>query len=167
MGIAYFEVDYLPGKPHFLCAAHRTTLSVESCAAQYRRHKGGCSACTCCEVGAGHAGETIKPRLSARLCARCGRTDLRLISGYVCIGCYNRQREYLLGRNAKGHFPSHARHIRATDVFVSGVGRTHLDRVADVSEAILVVLRRNPDSMVRPMFAPVPLPQLNLFGWAA
>lgn len=43
-------------------------------------------------------------RLTA--CQRCGRSDLRMIHARgICVFCYNRQRELLEGRNAKGFPP--------------------------------------------------------------
>jgi hypothetical protein len=39
------------------------------------------------------------------ICARCFRVGLRLISGDICVSCWNRQREYYLGVNARGKSP--------------------------------------------------------------
>lgn len=164
--VEYFRIDGAPGE-YFRCEKLMARLSVESCAQQYRRAKGGYSACTRCPIGAAHAGEELVVGLPSRLCLRCGGSDKRLIRGVVCISCYNRERELRLGRNAKGSFPAHARRVREADVFVAGVGRVRVERVADVAEAVLIALRRNPRAQVRPMMPPPPVRQLSLFGWAA
>lgn len=62
-----------------------------------------------CSIGAAHAGERHIERSSfygSNICPRCHKgTTRRLVGGLLCIGCYNRQREYLNGRNAKGTRP--------------------------------------------------------------
>jgi hypothetical protein len=40
-----------------------------------------------------------------RICARCLLESDRMIHGYLCVSCYNREREYRIGRNAKGKPP--------------------------------------------------------------
>lgn len=153
----YFEHPLMPGVQHFECQAQRCTLSVTSCAAQYRRAKApdSGSACRGCRLGAEHAGEklTSTPR---RLCCRCGRTDQRLVGGQVCVSCYNRQRELLVGRNGKGQFPSHARHVRPADVFVTGGRTIHVAHVADIAEAVLLALVRYPGAAAVPIQAQAP-----------
>ncbi len=38
-------------------------------------------------------------------CVRCGRRDLRLISGTTCVSCWNREREGRLNKDARGNVP--------------------------------------------------------------
>lgn len=143
------ELRELYGMKVFDCAPLRATITPATCAANYLSCKR--TLCTECPIGAEHAGRTVPPKISWRLCCRCGRTDQRLIRGQICVSCYNREREVLVGRNAKGAPPVHARPLRAADVFVAGVGMIHVDRVADVAEAIVLALRRHPGAMVRPL----------------
>jgi len=127
------------------------TISIQSCAAQYRRHQNDCSKCTHCEVGALHAGE--KPRKAQRKkhCQRCGSTGLRVIGGYRCICCYNREREFLLGKNRKGSAPIHAHPVYELDVLVVGGTRiVHIDRVTSAAEALLVAMQRTGKEVARP-----------------
>ena len=68
--------------------------------------------CVGCQVGAANAGEPAstkaapgkeKPASVGQTCCRCGQGGLRLVLGKsLCASCYNRQREYQAGRNAKG-----------------------------------------------------------------
>lgn len=162
MEIKYFSIDALPGR-YFNCERLSGTMTDCSCAAQFRKHKGGSSKCSDCETGALHAGERIVHALPERFCPRCGGTDKRLIYGNICISCYNRGRELMAGKNAKGAFPKHARSFRRATVFVPGLGVRTMDRVVDVAEAILTVLRGNPVARVRPVLEPPPIRQMSLF----
>ena len=165
MDIKYFSIDQLPGK-YFDCDRLSGTMTDVSCAAQFKKHKGGTSKCSECEIGAFHAGEQIVHGLPERFCPRCGGTDKRLIYGNICISCYNRGREVLAGKNAKGAFPRHARTFRRVNVFIPGIGIRTMERVVDVTEAVLTILRGNPTAKVRPVLEPPPVRQLSLFqGW--
>ncbi|MCW3480032.1 hypothetical protein OL229_10775 [Neisseriaceae bacterium JH1-16] len=92
-------------------------MSTDWCARQWRevnqqpegrRHPRWVS-CSGCATGALHAGvgaDDLPPALSEmRICARCLHESDRMIRGYLCISCYNREREYRIGRNAKGKPP--------------------------------------------------------------
>ena len=117
--VTYTEIDLMPGVKYFHCENHRSTLSVTSCAAQFKRHKGGCSKCTGCVVGALHAGEKIVARPSKSLCCRCGELVQRLIASKgICVSCQNREYEVLHGKNGKGAPP------KPIDVFWGGVTLT-------------------------------------------
>lgn len=161
--VIYFSVDYAPGR-YFACEKQRCTLSESSCAAQYQRNKSNCSGskCTGCEVGAEHAGEAIQYGIPEKMCCRCGDTDKRLISKRVCVSCYNREREFVAGRNAKGKFPINARPIKWIDVFVAGLGWLRI-QAANAAEAMAIIIRKNPSASVYPMCHPVPVMQLRLF----
>lgn len=99
----------------FVCTRHRgeLTLSPQSCAGLWKRahkdavHDAGhaLQPCLGCAIGAQHAGMP-QPTLPAPacLCAWCGRTSIRLARG-LCISCYNRLKEYVVGRDRRGHLP--------------------------------------------------------------
>lgn len=142
--VSYFSVEYAPGR-YFNCEKQRSKLSETSCAAQYKKHKSNASGsvCTGCEIGAAHAGEQIIYTLPQKLCCRCGGTDKRLIHARICVSCYNREREYVLGRNAKGKPPIHARALHAVGVFVAKAGRIQIGVVADTAEAAMAPIRKS------------------------
>lgn len=110
--VDYFTNADVPGKTYFRCDRMRATLSTDACRVQWRRadqlNDGSHSACRLCPLGAVHAGEvaaSMSPLKGTLTCARCHRTAGRLIGAMVCVSCYNRAREVLLGRNAKGTKP--------------------------------------------------------------
>ncbi|MDP3328739.1 hypothetical protein [Parvibaculum sp.] len=64
--------------------------------------------CRLCPIGAAHAGEvvTATSRLfGSMICPRCRRGTTRMINGTRCVSCYNREREFMAGKNAKGTAP--------------------------------------------------------------
>jgi hypothetical protein len=102
-GVEYREL--IPGSFAFDCRQLRATISAATCAKNWQRAEPG-SSCIGCQIGAQHAGKRATPQIVGRLpCVRCGRKDQRMIGGVLCVNCYNRQREAMLGRNAKGQFP--------------------------------------------------------------
>lgn len=155
VAVAYFNVDCAPGR-YFKCEKQRCTLSETSCAKQYVKAKGGSSLCSGCEVGASHAGEKIVYGLPVKMCCRCGGTDKRLIHARICVSCYNREREYVLGRNAKGKPPIHARALHAVGVFVAKVGRIQIGVVADTAEAAMAPIRKSHEATISFMPPGVP-----------
>ncbi|EPT1451880.1 hypothetical protein ACVOZ6_003468 [Escherichia coli] len=112
--IDYFTLPELPDKPCFYCTRRNATLQVATCAAQWKlansRARSECShQCQTCPVGAVHAGEgelTMSHLRGKEICARCHRVGLRLISGDICVSCWNRQREVFIGTNARGKRPT-------------------------------------------------------------
>jgi hypothetical protein len=112
MTVDYFTRPEVPGRNYFRCERMRATISTEACAGFWRGSNGGghCERDTClrCPIGAMHAGEaqaSTSPLRLAPICARCHRPSSRLIGGMRCVSCYNRERELLRGRNAKGTAP--------------------------------------------------------------
>jgi len=108
-------------------------------------------ACRSCEVGASHAGVSVTTASSSRFlgtmtCSRCQKQATRLIRKSLCVGCYNREIEFLKGRNAKGGKPIHAKPV-APALIACQVGEEvamrvrRLDRVTSRIEAVLSVLR--------------------------
>lgn len=105
--------------------------------------------CRGCEVGAKHAGVPTDAASASRFlgslhCSRCHGPARRLIRGSICVSCYNREREVLIGRNAKGGKPIHGKPVAAVVIgcVVDGmVSVRRMDRVVSRAEAVLSVLR--------------------------
>ena len=108
----YFTIEGVAGQQYFRCDRYRATLSVTACAGNWRRanHDNDDERyrCKACPLGAIHAGETaasMSPLMGTTTCARCHKVAPRLIRRMVCVSCYNREREILIGKNAKGTKP--------------------------------------------------------------
>lgn len=152
--IEYFTLPELPDRPCFNCTRRNATLQVATCAAQWKqansRARSECShQCQTCPIGAVHAGEgelTMSHLRGKEICARCFRVGLRLISGDICVSCWNRQREYYLGVNARGKSPVNHPSISAIRAAVSVGGEIKLIRRAravSTEELIVATLRDN------------------------
>jgi hypothetical protein len=115
---AGIEYSRVPGfdQDLFRCTPWRATLSIPACAkrwteAQTARQERGeeLRLCRQCPTGAIHAGKPFIHRSTVfanNTCPRCRRgTSRRMVGNRVCIGCYNRHREVLKGRNGKGTAP--------------------------------------------------------------
>lgn len=111
--VEYFTIKELPDKPMFRCERRNATLQVGSCAAIWKtangKHGAECNAiCRTCPLGALHAGEgdaVMSQLRGVEICARCHRVGMRLIGGDLCVSCWNRQREVIVGKNARGKKP--------------------------------------------------------------
>lgn len=110
--IEYFTLAELPDRPMFRCDKLHGTMQVKTCAERWslanneKDDKYG--ACMNCPIGAKHAGVgeiSQSPLRGASVCARCHRSSNRLIKKHLCPSCYNREREYRIGRNARGAKP--------------------------------------------------------------
>lgn len=144
----------------FRCVARAATLSVDACEKMWREAQTakGENAdrlikCRQCQIGAAHAGATIVERsdfFEACICPRCRNgTTRRMIGNRLCISCYNREREFRLGKNAKGTKPVKlaALHSRAIRYVIKAAGKK--DRVVvkqtypvvDTLEAVIDILR--------------------------
>lgn len=137
----------------FRCERLRATVSTAACSDMWRKadqlNDGSHSACQRCPLGAVHAGEvaaSMSPLKGTLTCARCHRVAVRLINSWVCVSCYNRSREQVLGRNAKGTAPVKLaalvpRRIRiqcGDDVKTLAQART-----LDIDELVVAALRDN------------------------
>lgn len=149
----YFEIVELPGVQHFRCDRYNATLSTAACAGMWREGNHGNSEkrlrCKVCPVGAVHAGETAASmsRLKGSLvCARCHKGATRLIGRHLCISCYNRQREYLLGVNAKGTRPIKLAPLEARAITYrtgNAVKTLRMPLTVDREELVIAVLRES------------------------
>lgn len=120
-GIEYFKKEHngvAVSGSYFDCKTYPIpiTLSTSSCAERYRITQSQANQidpghqlfrCLSCDIGRTHADMGDIPMRQPRMrdCFRCGRSDLRLIDLALCIGCFNRQREAVVGKNGKGSFP--------------------------------------------------------------
>lgn len=172
--VDYVSIEGLPGARHFRCQPLRALLSAEACAGFWRRanHDGDPARHTCrrCPIGAAHAGEdlaTTSPLYGTLTCARCHRGAERLVGKTLCVSCYNRQREAIRGRNAKGTRPVKLPPLQRRRIWFMA-GRDLRDLAApltlDTTELVVAALR---DSRERVLFAfraqPAGPAQLRLF----
>jgi hypothetical protein len=148
----------------FKCEKMLAVLSVEACVQRWLKYSDsdGYATCRDCKIGACHAGVEYIQKVPSTCCVRCGRTDQRLIRRQICISCYNREREYLRGENAKGSFPRDARPIQEMVVNTTR-GSVVVHCAVDQTEAVLLALRENPGCSVGLTPPPVREGQLVLF----
>ena len=111
-------------------------------------------ACASCRIGAKNAGipyAAPTPSYVLRgLCFRCFTTASRLIENRFCISCYNRHREALIGRNAKGKRPALADWLHEEAIVVSSdQGETVVRQPAVLSagEVIFCTVRAGSGAM--------------------
>lgn len=152
--IEYFTLPELPDRPCFKCARRNATLQVATCAATWlqansRARSEFSHQCQICPVGAFHAGEgdlTMSHLRGKEICARCFRVGLRLISGDICVSCWNRQREVFIGSNARGKKPTNHPPIQAFRAAILCGGKVTLIKRAhstSTEELIVAALRDN------------------------
>jgi hypothetical protein len=148
----YFEIPELPGRQNFHCDRLRATLSTDACGARWSAASTAISdvrwvSCKSCRIGARHAGKldaNPSPLRALRICARCHVTASRVIGKHLCISCYNRQREQLVGKNAKGNKPVKLAPLqrRTISYFAGGKLKTKtVDWSLDTTEVIVAILR--------------------------
>lgn len=139
-GVEYLQ--WVPGKRHFRCEKLCGTWSTDDCSSRYMRAMASderVSACRFCPIGAVHAGKvdpdqtaisSAKVKITGRpdhdsRCTRCGRFNLRIIhsGAEICVSCWNRRREWRLGRNSKGKAPITfvPLQVRRVGIMVDGV----------------------------------------------
>jgi len=153
----YFTIADVPGKTYFRCERYAASISTESCASMWREGNHDNSEarfrCKCCPLGALHAGETaasMSPLKGALICSRCHQTANRLIGKTLCVSCYNRQREWVIGKNAKGTKPVKLAPLEPRRIrYLSGKEpRTlYLPLTIDTDELIVSVLRDSPNKV--------------------
>lgn len=158
--IEYFESELLPGKPMFRCDRMAASLQVSRCASMWREANEGRVApnrldrCKACPVGAVHAGASDPNyhRLrGTQTCSRCHRTGMRLIGGNVCVGCKNREYEWVKGRNARGRPPATHPALDRRRVVVMTGGKVRVmsrELTAGAVELVVEALRDLPGRVV-------------------
>lgn len=62
--------------------------------------------CRACPVGAQHAGRTIVVAavLPQAICCRCHQPASKLVDGRICVSCYNRAREVVIGYDRRNQY---------------------------------------------------------------
>lgn len=153
----YFTLPELPDKPMFRCQRMSATLQVTNCSrmwseANNAKPKPQCSTSPCkgCSIGAEHAGisDVSQSNLSGSpICARCHRVGSRMVGAHICVSCWNREREMLIGRNRRGVPPKFhpALYPGTIRFFVEGVVKTlSKPHVAQQLELIIACIRDNP-----------------------
>lgn len=178
VNVEYVAIEGVEGS-YFNCSSLRAMLSVKSCANRFStaNHE---STCHACEIGAAHAGKNVAHRTIPRMsCCRCHEQAPRLVSGGICISCYNRQREVLMGRNAKGTRPTVHERFWGGDVKsktlalhkvsvgvigLNGYKKKSVDHAVDTTEVILRELRVHADVMFAWVPQQVDTRQMSLFG---
>ncbi|HLY04878.1 MAG TPA: hypothetical protein VKR31_03935 [Rhizomicrobium sp.] len=163
-GIEYRTVH---GIDLFRCEPYKVSLSRAACAQRYleaetatKRAAEKLLHCRGCAIGAFHAGvdQTHFNRFyDTPLCPRCHKTWLRLIGSRVCVSCYNREREFERGINAKGKRPAGVRPIYLMSINALADGKliTLTDKAHNRTELVLRVMRTTPGRIIP--FANYPL----------
>ncbi len=158
-GIQYFAVDGC-ARQFFRCAALKATLSTDSCTTNWRRAQRlrpdevtAVHLCRDCPIGAAHAGERHVARsalFGLGICPRCRKYAGRIIHGTRCVSCYNRERELVAGRNAKGTKPTMAPLLpRRVSIVLDGKPvEVVADRAADTPEMMIAVMRVVPGRLI-------------------
>lgn len=158
--VEYFENPLLPGRRMFRCERLSASLQVSACTGMWAEANAAGAVperlfrCRQCPLGAQHAGvadSSMSPLRGTGICARCHRTDLRLIGGNVCVSCQNRAYEWLKGRNAKGKAPvKHPPLVRRAVRYVCYGQVRVLSRphTASAEELVVELLRDSPKRVV-------------------
>lgn len=159
-GVEYSTNPLMPGVRVFRCTRLSATLQVASCAGMWAQANEGGSPperlfqCRSCSVGAQHSGVRDPAGHVLRglsVCSRCQRTDLRLIGGNVCVGCKNREYEWVKGSNAKGKFPVCHPALARRRVTVCAGGAVRVvarDLTASTVELVVEAIRDSPTRVV-------------------
>lgn len=107
--IRYFRPEYAPDIELFECTRLHASMTIQACARRWLTRE---YPCVSCEIGEWHAAQLgLHRRIQASMptpapCLRCGRGTLKRVGGTLCISCWNRTREWVLGRNRKGGRPT-------------------------------------------------------------
>lgn len=171
--IEYFTIEELPDKPMFKCEKLHGTMQVATCGVRWKvansQGDGKFGACVNCTVGAKHAGVgeiSASPLRGMSVCARCHRSTTRLVFKHLCVSCYNREREYRVGRNARGAAPVRHPELVVLEIrYLDGDQLRVMRREASqIDELVVAVLRDTSKPAVFGFNSKGPeLPQKDLF----
>lgn len=165
--IEYFEMPEVPGSKMFRCAPLMATMSVNACSLRWRgaSNKGAperLDRCRNCRVGARHAGASdasLSPLHGMSICGRCHSGATRLIRGHLCVSCYNREREYVKGRNARGKAPKlhpMLHHLAIRYRAGAVVKLLTMPHVVNTTELVIAALRDEPKQVTFCALVPRP-----------
>lgn len=74
------------------------------------------------------------------ICSRCHRVGMRLVGGDICVSCWNRQREVIIGKNARGRKPlKHPPIAPRSITFMTGSALVRIERLYSVCTEELVI----------------------------
>lgn len=156
--VVYVKIVDVPGD-YFRCDRYGL-MSVQACGRSYTAapaasREGRLFGCIGCDVGAAHTGgaHVSNDHHKPLVCTRCRKAAnefknsvgrVRMVrGGTICVSCFNREREVLAGRNAKGTKPR--LRLQAVTVALIEDGRMEVQRLPvakDRLEAALTVMRR-------------------------
>lgn len=151
-GVTYFSIEGAPQK-FFRCEPYRATVSIKACADRWRAGQlaAGTAAdrfekCRGCAIGAAHAGAKNvyrSPLFGMQIDPRTRRWSARLIFGRLGVSSYNREREFVLQRNAKNRPPTFRLEPRRLAIILDGKERIEIrdQLTADSAELVVAVLR--------------------------
>jgi hypothetical protein len=153
--VAYINYPGLTGTKLFRCEPYRATLTTIACSKRWRESqttRGQDSSqvekCRGCPLGAIHSGEQpvfYSALFDMAICPRCRRGATRIIGNTRCISCYNREREWVSGKNAKGTKPVRLKPLNRRRVRYATPGHVISDYEADLCvdtlELMVSVLR--------------------------
>lgn len=175
--LPYTENSLTPGVRYFSCVPLKATLSTAACAGNCgEMGRMVCNGCPVGARHARMHGVPAKPSRRAVLersrdvvqgkrprvddlrgfCARCRRSAyggnglqrMRLIGGAICVSCYNREREVLKGRDAKGAWPAKwsaiLRPMKLAMILPDRVELVGLPLVRDTTELMIRLSREHP-----------------------
>lgn len=153
----YFTFPELPDRPMFRCERRQATLQVQSCAGMWTQANDKAAPerldqCKNCPLGAKHAGVgeiSLSPLRGMSICARCHTGTTRLIRRHLCPSCYNRELEYVKGRNARGTLPVAHPVLHSLEIrFQCGDAVQNLQLSAVSSEELVVAALRDSSKQV-------------------
>ena len=171
MDISYFKHDGVLGD-YFSCPKGLGTYSTNFCARMYAEamspeglKEGLRVTCKSCPIGAKHAGDydnSTSCFLGKILCSRCQKGANRLIRSSICVSCYNREREVLIGKNAKGTPPIFCKDVGSVYAsYAIDSGKTiqvsKINKVTSLMEAYLSILHDASKALWFGMVNPMPI----------
>lgn len=154
--VSYHSISGVNGK-FFRCKTLSATLSDKSCSALYLKAMSFNSnsfmfvKCQFCPIGAKHSGNPSPPEkisifYRSYVCSRCFQRSTRMIRNSICVSCYNREREFMVGKNARGSAPIRYRKIGSAVIWYlndKGLCVRKFDRVSSRVEAVISILHND------------------------
>ena len=173
--VEYFMIEGFE-RPMFRCERLRATLSVDACEANWKNANAGDDRreqCRSCPLGAKHAGQehaSCSNLKGTLICGRCNETSSRgwLLGKHLCVSCWNREREWVAGRNSKGSRPSKMLPLepRAIRIMEAETPRTIYRQLTQNPDELIVSALRDCAGAVTFMpnkFAAAQFPQREMF----